>query len=581
MNPGNWQQIAKPSGFFTSPVYFSTTEHASPAQPRGSPVMLIAKHDFTRMLEEGVPHEGAFGDDFSEAIGVPWVESDTSEAPSSLSPIGAIFGYTDRGRPKELWHRPRQPGIIANTVLKMTVDGISPFRDPTFARQHIFFDPQGDGNCGTHLLAFLNKAPQSQIVTEYATVTAECGLEVLLPRGTYVSMYVMALHVLNYGVNGQAVNALFLRDQQVGKAVQYTRGKPFESALWVRIDPARPTHVFVRCQTHGALHWAMMAPAPAELPDDPKDFPTSFTPPQFAGFVAQLTTPPTPMVPGFAGLGGSDPTVQSTLCDIMQIEETDQLLAQEQPSSREAWLEAWRNTDSGTSFAASGGGGGGGRPKRRRKDAWIAVWKFPWDLQTVDGFGAYPAPVPVGTYPLIPDTNTGECDELPTVPFQTLLTKWRDDTRHVSELRAANGARLAMISTMHFVGHYDSLTTANRAKLRRLNAALAASNVCALACHKQHHAVVVYSVAGEAATPERLAAALQSNPAIGAALVAAALDHGKIQAYLHNYTQAYGNAAPMRAKLSRESSSMEVTVDQAFDRFLQLYDAWLAKRSES
>jgi len=141
---------------------------------------------------------------------------------------------------------------------------------------------------------------------------------------------------------------------------------------------------------------------------------------------------------------------------------------------------------------------------------WYAVWKFPWDLQEVEGFLPFQFPVPVGDYPLLPDSFVASpCAAADPVVGST-FTKWRVDEypASVSYLKnTEDGTTLAMLPTKAFLRkeNFGDLSKRDRATLKQLVADLARAGVCAVSCHGQHHAVVLISAAAEPLTPQRFA----------------------------------------------------------------------------
>ena len=204
--------------------------------------------------------------------------------------------------------------------------------------------------------------------------------------------------------------------------------------------------------------------------------------------------------------------------------------------------------------------------------SYIAVWKFPYDLNRLPGFITIKFPIPVGTYPLYPDGFVhGNGSELvtscgmKTKEFGMPLTKMRDDIRGVSYLDGIEGGgpgaatKLAVITTMHYVSDYWKLSKKDKINLRSLVEELKEIDVCAISCHGQHHAIVFYSIGPHYTLvgPERVADALQTNPRFLEILSSRAMDPGKVEDWGKRYIKAFGStSAALYGKARRVGSTM-------------------------
>lgn len=207
-------------------------------------------------------------------------------------------------------------------------------------------------------------------------------------------------------------------------------------------------------------------------------------------------------------------------------------------------------------------------------EGWVAVWKFPRDLNRLPGFTRIErVPLPVGLYPFADDrwwAPRQPAARLPELPIDDCeVEKLRSDLpsgRSVHHLQAPDrgGAAVAMLSSTYFIGGYwEEDPVAQRPELVGLLQDLHRLGIHAFACYSQHHAIVFYAdLAGTVATdssvgggqmpmllsPQRFARLLADEvrgPPVVAALQKAALPEraASIAMWRDDYVQAYDETA--------------------------------------
>jgi hypothetical protein len=149
----------------------------------------------------------------------------------------------------------------------------------------------------------------------------------------------------------------------------------------------------------------------------------------------------------------------------------------------------------GSDFQTVGPLAGASKPAWRNM-SWVAVWKFPHDLNTIR-IGSRPlirrivgVPLPVGEYPL---TDDGWVAGVRQQRDEEGWTKLRVDTESGDAchfLQSRRGERHAMISSMKYVKSFASATRLERQNIVDLVSALAQHRLASFPCHGQHHAIV-------------------------------------------------------------------------------------------
>lgn len=129
-------------------------------------------------------------------------------------------------------------------------------------------------------------------------------------------------------------------------------------------------------------------------------------------------------------------------------------------------------------------------------EGWIAVWKFPYDLQKVPGFTEYICPVPVGKYPLLIDPwqKVHRPASFPEIPVDDIVEKIRNDksggVHHLVSL--TSGKRCAMITSMIFFINFWGLNKEIEDKIDAMIGQFLDVGIEAISCHQEHHALVFY-----------------------------------------------------------------------------------------
>jgi len=126
--------------------------------------------------------------------------------------------------------------------------------------------------------------------------------------------------------------------------------------------------------------------------------------------------------------------------------------------------------------------------------SWVLIWKFPADLNNINGFCKLTIPVPVGNYPLIPDEwsiPTCNLDDIRVDEDYQLMEKFRINSMHY--LKAENGEKFAMISSSYFIKQFWDIADTEIEVVNSLLTDLANNcGICGFACWGQHHAIVFY-----------------------------------------------------------------------------------------
>jgi endonuclease/exonuclease/phosphatase family metal-dependent hydrolase len=153
--------------------------------------------------------------------------------------------------------------------------------------------------------------------------------------------------------------------------------------------------------------------------------------------------------------------------------------------------------------------------------SWVVVWKFPGDLNGLDGYHTvYQTPLPVGNYPFWEDewadlSPKYKLDaQLPAAPYDAevfeMVEKFRQDFREgesVHHLENENGKQVAMIGTNCMIRNLWNVTTEEKKQVVEfLKDLLAIAKVYAFPCYTQHHAIVFYldDATGERITPHKM-----------------------------------------------------------------------------
>ena len=134
-------------------------------------------------------------------------------------------------------------------------------------------------------------------------------------------------------------------------------------------------------------------------------------------------------------------------------------------------------------------------PKRFLDEGWIAVWKFPYDLQKVPGFTQYICPVPVGKYHLYIDPwqKVHRPASFPEIPVDHIVEKFRDDEKGVHYLvNPSNGKRCAMITSMFFFSGFWGPNPEIECKVDTMISNMLDVGIEVISCHQEHHALVFY-----------------------------------------------------------------------------------------
>lgn len=193
-----------------------------------------------------------------------------------------------------------------------------------------------------------------------------------------------------------------------------------------------------------------------------------------------------------------------------------------------------------------------------RGEQWWAVWKFPGDLNDIDGFLRIADPLPVGSYPLWSDgwwapPTPVSFSELP-VNDDAGVEKMRMDVTSpaVHYLQGENG-QCAMISTHYFIDGFWETDVDTTNIVSMLTALHDECGVYAFSCYGQHHAIVLYGdlSAGTPVllTPRRLAVAMQTlakKTKIVDALSLGTRDPDRkadLREWANNYIQAFESGA--------------------------------------
>lgn len=150
-----------------------------------------------------------------------------------------------------------------------------------------------------------------------------------------------------------------------------------------------------------------------------------------------------------------------------------------------------------------------------KEGKWWAVWKFPWDLNRIQGFKRIEDPVPVGEYPMKVDGwwEAG-VKESKRMPLGEKVEKMRVDTSPSVHFLRGKEREVAMIGSNYFIEGYWE-TRVDTEKLKRMILALERIGIDAFPCYGQHHAIVLYTGMSRGKrflmTPKRLARVMKES----------------------------------------------------------------------
>jgi hypothetical protein len=190
--------------------------------------------------------------------------------------------------------------------------------------------------------------------------------------------------------------------------------------------------------------------------------------------------------------------------------------------------------------------------------AWVAVWKFPSDLNWIDGYHVLRRqPLPVGKYPFYDDGwwQPGHVLDLPSLnryssgeygPPTSWVHKMRTDLSKdegVHYLQHQHGAKCAMISSHYFIDTFWDATATEKSNVIKLLKALYAVNMYAFACYWQHHAIVFYSTVHpqQLITPEVLAQLLTTGAAAVVEQCVKPKNKKEFRRWVKNYINTFGS----------------------------------------
>lgn len=163
---------------------------------------------------------------------------------------------------------------------------------------------------------------------------------------------------------------------------------------------------------------------------------------------------------------------------------------------------------------------------------WVAVWKFPYDLNVMDGFRPiYNRPLPVGRYRFyddgwwVPPPQEQVVD--PMMPINEIeVEKLRFDSLKdvptVHYLEADDNQRVAMISSTHFIDAFWDVTSPEKKRVTRMLRDLyKVTGIYAFCCYSQHHAIVLYwdIKTNQRITPVHMARDILQNSARASAVL--------------------------------------------------------------
>jgi endonuclease/exonuclease/phosphatase family metal-dependent hydrolase len=201
-----------------------------------------------------------------------------------------------------------------------------------------------------------------------------------------------------------------------------------------------------------------------------------------------------------------------------------------------------------------------------RGSQWVVVWKFPSDLNRLDGYRAvYRVPLPVGSYPFVNDNWSTA-----VYPAHTMDTKLRaavqqdarfemvqkirydlPGTDSVHHLESESGVQVAMASSHYMIQDFWRVTPVEKQQVVRFLTALwTEAQVYAFPCYTQHHAIVFYldDSTGKRLTPRRMASLLADmvrGPPIHRVLETY-FGPKRAQQWIRAYTSMYGSNSPLR-----------------------------------
>ena len=140
--------------------------------------------------------------------------------------------------------------------------------------------------------------------------------------------------------------------------------------------------------------------------------------------------------------------------------------------------------------------------------SWVVVWKFPADLDEVDGFVPPSCPLTVGTYPLVRDKWCIEACRLPKA-LQATKCRVRISPGVYVHSVDVGGFSFAMLSKRVFTADLWDTTELEKKRVNDMIVELRDTcNLCAFACFGAHHALVFHTDDGLPCTPQRLATIL-------------------------------------------------------------------------
>ena len=231
--------------------------------------------------------------------------------------------------------------------------------------------------------------------------------------------------------------------------------------------------------------------------------------------------------------------------------------------------------------------GGGHQPSQRQAQPqaqaqpqpggvsdWVAVWKFPGDLNSIPTFRAIESiPLPVGCYGF-QDDGWWVPSQLPPLPPALPLNgcaveKMRIDLPgggcvHHLERAGDSSAQVAAISSGYFIEGYWNQHPATLPQIVEMLQQLHEAGVYAFPCYGQHHAIVFYAdlavqpvdVLSPRLFCERVLAREPRRSAVLGALRRAAFPekHASLSRWVDNYLRVYSAPADHTQCASRPSS---------------------------
>jgi hypothetical protein len=154
-----------------------------------------------------------------------------------------------------------------------------------------------------------------------------------------------------------------------------------------------------------------------------------------------------------------------------------------------------------------------------RHTSWVAVWKFPGDLNRLGGYTkVIDTPLPVGCYRFSDDNwwqpPTSHIDS--QLPKGDAVEKLRVDLQgggSIHHLESRSGIQVAMIGSTYFIKDFWSVTQTEKSNVIEMLSKLYRTGIYAFPCYGQHHAVVFYIdlADNQRITPRKLGQILESQ----------------------------------------------------------------------